>query len=59
MLVSVPSATLTRTGLLGEAVLHMITAILTMATATATGTAIPTVTMATAMDIPMDPLEEA
>lgn len=61
MLVSVPLATRTPMGLLAEAVIHTITAILTtgMATATATGTAIPTVTMGTAMDIPTDLLEEA
>lgn len=46
-------------GLLGEAVTHTITAILTMGTATAMGTAIHTVTMGTVMDIPTGLLEEA
>lgn len=51
----------TPTGLLAEAVIHTTTAILTtgMATATAMGTAIPTATTATAMDIPTGLLEEA
>lgn len=61
MLVSVPLATRTPTGLLAEAVIHTTTAILTtgMAMATAMGTAIPTATTATAMDIPTGLLEEA
>lgn len=46
-------------GLLVEAVIHMSTAILTMDTATAMGMAIPTMTMGTAMDIPMCLQEEA
>lgn len=46
-------------GFLGEVVTHTITAILTTGTAMAMGTAIPTVTMGTVMDIPTGLLEEA
>lgn len=49
----------THMGLLVEAVIHMSTAILIMDTAIAMGMATPTMSMGTAMDIPMCLQEEA